>query len=64
MVHVSCRAAIELSKQLDVDTTDEALRVVKDRMRAAALQAALDLRRDGYVVVLDVFYLVAYGGND
>lgn len=47
-------------KLLDCREEDEAINIVKERMKAAAMQVALDMRRDGYVVGLEVNYLVAY----
>lgn len=61
MIRVSCRAAVVLRKQVDSGTTDEVIDAIKARMHAAALQVALDMRRDGYVVDLEVGYLVAHG---
>lgn len=60
MICVSCRACIVFRKLVDRGDDDSAIRTVKDRMRAAALQAASDLRDDGYAIELDVDYLVAY----
>lgn len=60
MIRVSCRAGLVFRKLLDVPEADEAIQIVKDRMRAAAMQVALDLRRDGYEIDLEVDYLVAY----
>lgn len=60
MIRVSCRAGLVFRKLLDVPEEDAAIQMVKDRMKAAAMQVALDLRRDGYVIDLEVEYLVAY----
>lgn len=59
MVKLSARAAVVIHKMVDADA-DEAIDQFKERMRAAALQVALDMRRDGYIVDLNVSYLVAY----
>lgn len=60
MVRVSCRAGLVFRKLLDVPEEDAAIQIVKDKMKAAAMQVALDLRRDGYAIDLKVDYLVAY----
>lgn len=60
MIRVSCRAGLVFRKLLDVPEEDAAIQMVKDRMKAAAMQVALDLRRDGYALDLEVEYLVAY----
>lgn len=41
---------------LDCEHDAEASAIVKARLKAAAMQVALDLRRDGYIVDLDVHY--------
>ncbi len=60
MVRVSCRAGLVFRKLLDVPEEDAAIQIVKDRMKAAAMQVALDLLRDGYELDLEVDYLVSY----
>lgn len=60
MIRVSCRGQLVFRKLLDCREEDEAINIVKERMKAAAMQVALDMRRDGYVVGLEVNYLVAY----
>jgi hypothetical protein len=60
MIRVSCRAGLVLRKLLDTKEEDAAIETVKARMKAAAMQIALDLQRDGYRVDLDVAYLVAF----
>lgn len=57
MIKISCLATIEMHKMLDCEQDASASAIVKDRLRAAALQIALDLRRDGYIVDLDMCYL-------
>lgn len=59
MVKLSARAAVTVHKMVDA-TDEEAMGQFKERMRAAAMQVALDMRRDGYIVDLEVDYLVAY----
>lgn len=60
MVRVSCKARLEFRVLLDCDEDDEAIAIVKSHMRAAALQAALEMKRDGIDTDLKVDYLVAY----
>ncbi|MHB0973975.1 MAG: hypothetical protein ACYC0P_07010 [Thiobacillus sp.] len=60
MIRVSCRSEIAFRKLLDCNEEDDAIRIAKERMRAAAIQIASDLVDDGYSVELDVNYLVAY----
>lgn len=60
MVRVSCKARLEFRVLLDCQETDEAVAIVKHHMHAAALQAALEMRRDGIDTGLKVDYLVAY----
>lgn len=60
MIQVSCRASLVFSKLVDAPDEYAALQAVKSRIESAALQVALDLRRDGYALDLDVTYLVAY----
>lgn len=45
---------------IDCTETDAAIAIVKERMKVAAMQVALDLRRDGIAIDLDVTYLLAY----
>lgn len=59
MVKLSARAAVTVHKMVDADE-DEAIDQFKERMHAAAMQVALDMRSDGYIVDLEVDYLVAY----
>lgn len=60
MIRVTCKAHLEFSVLLDCDITDEAISIIKQHMHGAALQAALDMRRDGIQTNLSVEYLVAY----
>lgn len=60
MVRVSCNARLEFRVLLDCQENDEAVAIVKRHMHAAALQAALEMRRDGIDTDLEVDYLVAY----
>ena len=61
-VRVSCHAALEFRILLACSETDPAIEIVKRHMKAAAMNAALELKRldIGYEVDLDVSYLVAY----
>lgn len=59
MVKLSARASVIIHKMVDADVA-EAIEQFKERMHTAALQVALDMRREGYIVDLDVSYLVAY----
>lgn len=59
MVKLSARAEVVIHKMVDSDK-DDAIDQFKERLRAAAMQVALDMRRDGYIVDLNVSYLVAY----
>ncbi|MHB1094414.1 hypothetical protein [Thiobacillus sp.] len=56
MIKISCLATIEMHKMLDCEHDAEASAIVKARLKAAAMQVALDLRRDGYIVDLDIHY--------
>lgn len=60
MIRVSCKAQLEFRVLLDCGEDDEAIAIVKRHMHAAALQAALEMRRDGIDTSLKVDYLVAY----
>lgn len=60
MIRVSCNAQLRFRVLLDCAEEDEAVAIVKRHMHAAALQAALDMKRDGIDTDLDVNYLVAY----
>lgn len=60
MIRVSCRAALVFRTLLARETEESAIQAVKDRMKAAAMQVALDLQRDGYEIELEVDYLIAY----
>lgn len=60
MVRVSCKARLEFRVLLDCDESDEAVSIVKRHMHAAALQAALEMKRDGIDTDLEVEYMVAY----
>lgn len=60
MVRVSCNARLEFRVLLDCDENDEAVSIVKRHMHAAALQAALEMKRDGIDTELKVDYLVSY----
>lgn len=57
MIKVSCLATIEMHKMLDCEQAADASAIVKDRLRVAAMQMTLELRRDGYIVDLDMCYL-------
>jgi hypothetical protein len=61
-VRVSCRAGLTFRLLLDCGDEDPAIEIVKRHMKAAAMNAALDLKRQdtGYDVELAVDYLVAY----
>lgn len=48
-----------IHKMADTDE-NEAIERFKQRMKSAAMQVALDMRRDGYIVDLEISYLVAY----
>ncbi len=63
MIRVSCRAGLTFRLLLDCGDEDPAIEIVKRHMKAAAMNAALDLKRldIGYEVDLEVDYLVAYG---
>ncbi len=60
MVRVSCKARLEFRVLLDCDENDEAVAIVKHHMHDAALQAALEMKRDGIDTELKVDYLVSY----
>lgn len=60
MIRVSCKARLEFRVLLDCKETDEAVDIVKRHMHAAALQAALDMQRDGIDASLEVDYMLAY----
>ena len=60
MIRVSCKAQLEFRVLLDCAEEDEAVAIIKRHMHAAALQAALEMRRDGIDTTLYVDYLVAY----
>jgi hypothetical protein len=60
MIRVSCKARLEFRVLLDCKEEDEAIDIVKAHMRAAVLQAALDMKRGGIDAELTVDYLVAY----
>lgn len=62
MIIVSCCAKLTFRLLPDCDETDPAISIIKRHMHAAAMNAALDLKRldTGYEVDLDVGYLVAY----
>jgi len=62
MIRVSCRACLAFRLLLDCKEDDPAIAIVKRHMKAAAMNAALELKRldTGYQVDLDVDYLVAY----
>lgn len=59
MVKVSCLATIEMHKMVDCEQHSEAYEHVKQRLKAAALQVVLDLRRDGFIVDVEVVYRTA-----
>jgi hypothetical protein len=63
MICVSCKACLTFRKLLDCPDEDDAIRIAKARMKAAAMQIALDLQAEGYKVELEVDYLVAYETN-
>lgn len=62
MVRVSCNARLVFRLLLDCKEDDPAIEIVKRHMHAAAMNAALDLKRldTGYEVDLEVDYLVAF----
>lgn len=60
MIRISCRARLAFNLLLDCGEEDEGIEIVKRHMRAAALQAALEMRRDGIDTELCIDYLVAY----
>lgn len=62
MIAISCRAGLVFRLLLDCKEDDPAIEIVKDHMKRAAMNAALDLKRldTGYEVDLDVDYLVSY----
>ena len=62
MIRVSCRAGLTFRLLLDCGDEDPAIEIVKRHMKAAAMNAALDLKRQDteYDVELEVVYLVAY----
>jgi hypothetical protein len=62
MIRISCHAKLSFRLLLDCSETDPAIEIVKRHMNAAAMNAALDLKRQdiGYEVDLEVGYLVAY----
>lgn len=60
MIRVACSARLGFRTLIDCTETDAAIDIVKERMRVAAMQVALDLRRDGIAIDLEVGYLVAY----
>ena len=60
MMRVSCKASLEFSILLDCKEGEEPISIIKRHMHTAALQAALDMKRDGIDTVLTVSYLVAY----
>lgn len=62
MIRISCRANLVFRLLLDCKEDDPAIEIVKRHMKAAAHNAALDLKRldTGYEVDLEVDYLVGY----
>lgn len=62
MIAISCRAGLVFRLLLDCKEEDHAIEIVKRHMHAAAMNAALDLKRldTGYEVDLEVDYLVAF----
>lgn len=62
MTRVSCSARLVFRLLLACEEDDPAIEIVKRHMHAAAMNAALDLKRldTGYEVDLEVDYLVAY----
>lgn len=60
MIRVSCNARLRFRVLLDCKEEDEAIAIVKRHMHGAALQAALEMKRDGIDTDLEVEYLVAY----
>lgn len=62
MTRVSCSARLVFRLLLDCKEDDPAIEIVKRHMHAAAMNAALDLKRldTGYEVDLEVDYLVAF----
>lgn len=62
MIAISCRAGLSFRLLLDCQEDDPAIEIVKDHMKRAAMNAALDLKRldERYEIDLSVDYLVAY----
>lgn len=62
MIRVSCSARLSFRLLLDCQEDDPAIEIVKDHMKRAAMNAALDLKRldDGYQVDLEIDYLVSF----
>lgn len=62
MIQVSCRAALTCRLLLDCAESDPAVAIVKRHMKAAAMQAALELKRldAGYEVDLDMDSFLSY----
>jgi len=65
LIAISCRAGLVIRILLDCKEDDPAIEIVKAHMKAAAMNAALELKRldTGYEVDLKVDYLVAYEAN-
>lgn len=59
MIKISCLATIEMHKMVDCEQDAEAYDQVKQRLKAAAMQLALDLQRDGYIIDIEVHYRTA-----
>ena len=59
-IRVSCHVSLKFRVLLDCAEDDEAISIIKRHIHAAAMQAALEMKRDGIDSELDVNYLVAY----
>lgn len=53
-----------MHKMVDCERADQAVEIVKRKLRAAAMQVALDMRRSGYIVELEVHYMTAIPGQE
>lgn len=60
MIRVSCTARLEFRVLLDCKEADEAVSLVRRHMHAAALQAALEMRRDGIETDLHVDFMILH----
>lgn len=62
MIRVTCRAVIEIKLLIDCADEDPAIAIVKDHMRAAAMQVGVNLKQlnIGYEVQYVEPWLTAY----